>query len=127
VLTALMKLYSSADTVFKGKAYADAKRNKVIDRPCAVVYGTTVPEHFFESLTADALADGFMARLLVFEADSTAVRQRAHATSIPEPILEAARWWGDFAPGGDLRADESRSRGRARRRPRRSRSTTASR
>ena len=59
VLTALMKLYSSADTVFKGKAYADAKRNKVIDRPCAVVYGTTVPEHFFESLTADALADGF--------------------------------------------------------------------
>ena len=103
VLTALMKLYSSADTVFKGKAYADAKRNKVIDRPCAVVYGTTVPEHFFESLTADALADGFMARLLVFEADSTAVRQRAHATAIPEPILEAARWWGDFAPGGDLR------------------------
>jgi hypothetical protein len=103
VLTALMKLYSSADTVFKGKAYADAKRNKVIDRPCAVVYGTTVPEHFFESLTADALADGFMARLLVFEADSTAVRQRAHATAIPESILEAARWWGDFAPGGDLR------------------------
>jgi hypothetical protein len=103
VLTVLMKLYSSADSVFKGKAYADAKRNKVIDRPCAVVYGTTVPEHFFESLTADALADGFMARLLVFEADSTAVRQRAHATAIPEPILEAARWWGDFAPGGDLR------------------------
>ena len=103
VLTALMKLYSSADTVFKGKAYADAKRNKVIDRPCAVVYGTTVPEHFFESLTADALSDGFMARLLVFEADSTAVRQRAHEASVPEAVLEAARWWGDFAPGGDLR------------------------
>ena len=103
VLTALMKLYSSADTVFKGKAYADAKRNKVIDRPCAIVYGTTVPEHFFESLTADALADGFIARLLIFEADSTVSRQRAHASPVPEPILEAARWWGDFVPGGNLR------------------------
>ncbi len=103
VLTALMKLYSSADTVFKGKAYADAKRNKVIDRPCAVVYGTTVPEHFFESLTAEALADGFIARLLIFEAVSTSSRQCAHAASVPESILEAARWWGDFVPGGNLR------------------------
>ncbi|MCC6285652.1 MAG: bifunctional DNA primase/polymerase, partial [Phycisphaerales bacterium] len=32
VLTALMKLYSSADTVFRGKAYADKKRNKVVDQ-----------------------------------------------------------------------------------------------
>jgi hypothetical protein len=88
--------------VFKGKAYADPTRNKVIVRPCAVVYGTTVPEHFFESLTAEALADGFVARLLVFEADGNAVRQRGHATELPGSILQAARWWGDFTPGGDL-------------------------
>ena len=104
VLTALMKLYSSADTVFRGKAYADKKRNKVIDQPCVSVYGTTVPEHFFEALTADSLSDGFIARLLVFEANTTPPRQRAPARDVPEPILEAARWWGDFKPGGNLRA-----------------------
>lgn len=104
VLTALMKLYSSADTVFRGKAYADKKRNKVVDQPCVSVYGTTVPENFFESLTADSLSDGFIARLLVFEADATPARQRARAVPVPEAILATARWWGDFKPGGNLRA-----------------------
>ncbi|MBX3408223.1 MAG: DUF3987 domain-containing protein, partial [Phycisphaeraceae bacterium] len=102
VLTALMKLYSSADTVFRGKAYADKKRNKVVDQPCVSVYGTTVPEHFFESLTADSLSDGFIARLLVFESAETPARQRARATGVPEAIRQAAEWWGSFKPGGNL-------------------------
>jgi hypothetical protein len=102
VLTALMKLYSSADTVFRGKAYADKKRNKVVDQPCVSVYGTTVPEHFFESLTADSLSDGFIGRLLVFESAETPARQRAKATGVPEPLKQAAEWWGSFKPGGNL-------------------------
>jgi len=103
VLGALMKLFSSADTVFRGKAYADRKRNKIVDQPCVSLYGTTVPEHFFESLTGDSLNDGFIARLLVFEAEATPPRQRAAERPVPQPILEAARWWGDFQPGGNLR------------------------
>lgn len=111
VLTALMKLYSSADTVFRGKAYADKKRNKVVDQPCVSVYGTTVPEHFFESLTTDSLADGFVARLLVFEAPTDPPpRQRRPQGTIPESILEAARWWGDYTPGGNLRSEHPEPR-----------------
>ena len=105
VLTALMKLYSSADTIFRGKAYADAKRNKVVDQPCVSLYGTTVPEHFYESLTADSLSDGFIARLLVFEAITTPARQRAKARPIPAAIKEAAAWWGSFKPPGNLQAE----------------------
>lgn len=106
VLTVLMKLFSSADTVFRGKAYADKKRNKVIDQPCVCVYGTTVPEHFFESLTAESLADGFVARMLVFETPpEPPPRQRSPQRAVPEPILDAARWWGDFKPGGNLRSE----------------------
>jgi len=111
VLTALMKLYSSADTVFRGKAYADKKRNKVVDQPCVSVYGTTVPEHFFESLTADSLADGFVARLLVFESPTEPPpRQRRPQRDIPESILDAARWWGDYTPGGNLRSEHPEPR-----------------
>ena len=103
LLGALMKLFSSADTVFRGKAYADKKRNRVVDQPCVSVYGTTVPEHFFESLTIDSLNDGFIARLLVFEADATPARQRAGEQPVPDAILDAARWWGEYRPGGNLR------------------------
>jgi DNA modification methylase len=102
VLTTLMKLYSAADTVFRGKAYADRKRNQVIDQPCAGVYGTTVPEHFYEALTAEALGDGFVARLLVFEGDERAARQRVPQAPVPAAVFEAARWWGGFTPGGNL-------------------------
>jgi hypothetical protein len=110
VLGTLMKLYSSADTVFRGKAYADAKRNKVVDQPCVTLYGTTVPEHFFESLTADSLSDGFIARLLVFEALDVPARQRVPLTPPPPTIIEAARAWGELRTGGNLRDEHPEPR-----------------
>jgi hypothetical protein len=102
VVTTLMKLYSSADTLFRGKAYADPSRNKVINQPCVTVYGTTVPEHFYESLTAEALQDGFVARLLVFEGDDRAPRQRVPQQWVPASIVQSARWWEEYTPGGNL-------------------------
>jgi len=104
-LGTFMKLYSSADSTFRGKAYADRKRNKVIDQPCVCLHGTSVPEHFYESLTASSLNDGFVARLLVFESHDMPERQRRSQQPVPEPIIAAARWWGDFSPGGNLRRE----------------------
>jgi hypothetical protein len=100
-----MKLYSSADSTFRGKAYADRKRNKSIDQPCVCLHGTSVPEHFYESLTAASMNDGFVARLLVFESHDIPDRQRRPQQPVPEGIVAAAQWWGDFTPGGNLRRE----------------------
>lgn len=102
VLTTLMKLFSSADTTFRAKAYADSKRNKIIHQPCVGVYGTTVPEHYYESLTASSLQDGFVARLNVFEANDDPPRQRVPELDVPQHLIDVARWWGDFVAGGNL-------------------------
>src|SRR5262249_42134405 len=102
VLTTLMKLYSSADTTFRGKAYADPARNKVIDQPCVSVHGTTVPEHFYEALTAEALRDGFVARLLVFEGADRVERRRVPQGEGPSGLGEGAGWGGNFTSGGNL-------------------------
>lgn len=104
-LGTFMKLYSSADSTFRGKAYADRKRNKVIDQPCVCLHGTSVPEHFYESLTAASMNDGFVARLLVFESHEIPDRQRHAQQPVPEDIIAAAQWWGDFSPGGNLRRE----------------------
>jgi len=104
-LGTFMKLYSSADSIFRGKAYADRKRNKVIDQPCVCLHGTSVPEHFYESLTAASMNDGFVARLLVFESPEIPERQRQPTRLVPDEIITAARWWGDFEPGGNLRRE----------------------
>lgn len=110
VLTALMKLYSSADTVYRGKAYADPKRNKVIDQPCVIVYGTTVFEHFYQSLTTESLADGFAARLLVFETDERPARRWATQRDAPASVVEAAQWWHEHIPGGNLAREHPQPR-----------------
>lgn len=99
VVTVLMRLYSSADVVFKSKAYADDRRNQTIDQPCVSLLGTTVPQNFFESLTAESITDGFMARLLVFETDDMPERTWGSVAEVPEPIVEAAGWWGAYKPG----------------------------
>ena len=102
VISTLMKMYSSARSVFKGKAYADAKRNKVIDQPCVSLLATTAPEHFKHALTPDAMSDGFMARLIVFETGEMPPRSWQPEKDPPQAIVDAAEWWGAFNPGGNL-------------------------
>jgi hypothetical protein len=102
IATALMKLYSSADTVFLGKAYADHKRSAEIILPCVSLYGTTTPDYLFQALQVDSLEDGFLARLLIFETSENPPRRRIQERPVPQRILDAARWWGDFRPCGSL-------------------------
>ena len=97
VVTTLLKLYSSADIAMKAKGYSDAKRNKVIDQPCAVLYGTTVPSHLMESLTLDSLSDGFVGRLLFFEAADYGQYNDDHEErEAPEDLVRTARAWHAF-------------------------------
>jgi len=94
VISVLMKFFSSASTVYKGKAYADSSRNRSIIQPCVSLFCTSVPEPFYESLTTASLKDGFMARMLVFESSDRPPRQRVKATVVPQSIIEIAKSWG---------------------------------
>lgn len=100
VLSAMMKLYSSADGVYHGKAYADASKNRSIDRPCLVLHGTTVYEHFYKALSGESFADGFIPRMLIFEAAERPPRNRRPLYDVPGAIVEAAGWWDRYVPAG---------------------------
>ena len=67
----LTKLYTSAAEPYIGTEYADqGKRPRVtIEQPCACLWGVTVPAPFWSALEGGALADGSMARFLVFLTD----------------------------------------------------------
>lgn len=64
----LMKLYSRAKGVYRGTEYANKKENPRVDihQPCVSFYGTTTPGTFWRALEGGALADGSLARFLVF-------------------------------------------------------------
>lgn len=98
----LLQLYSSANTHFKGKAYADTKNRVEINQPCAVLYGTSVPENFYKSMTTDSLSDGFLSRMLVFESGEWVKSRLAEEKKLPTAIVKQAAYWGKQTPGGNL-------------------------
>ncbi|MER2528718.1 MAG: DUF3987 domain-containing protein [Candidatus Competibacter denitrificans] len=84
--TALMQLYSAANSLFLGKEYAHGDR-KDIDQPCACLYGTTVPAHFFAALTHDQAQDGFLARFLIFQGSDDPPEQDTRPTPPPDDLV----------------------------------------
>ena len=71
IWTEFTKLFTSAAEPYIGSEYADQKERprKTIQQPCACVWGVTVPAPFWAALEGGALADGSLARFLVFLTD----------------------------------------------------------
>ena len=100
IVGVLLKLFSSAGRTYQGKAYADIDQGCQIKQPNLVIYGTSVPSDFFESLTPESLKDGLVGRLLVFEGETKLRRSVPSLAPIPDEIKEHAIRWRDFNPSG---------------------------
>lgn len=97
----LLKLYSSSNGVYETDRYADVNRGgKRIIYPHAITYGTSVEESFYEGLSAESITDGFLARTIVFPGSGKANTKLSlpEQTPIPESIVNAAKFWGEFKP-----------------------------
>jgi hypothetical protein len=93
IASVLMQIYSSADTIWQADAYGDRKKCKVLNYPHCVVYGTSVPGGFWESLTEENLSDGLIGRFLVFENPEYVDYQEPADVGLPQSIVERARNW----------------------------------
>ncbi|VTS03342.1 bifunctional DNA primase/polymerase [Tuwongella immobilis] len=103
IATNLMKLFTSSSSVYIGDAYADASQNRIIHQPHACMWGTTVPTSLFEGFTTENITDGFLSRVMIFEAPNDLPPKRKPATiPMPEPLVEEARWWANYQPSGNL-------------------------
>lgn len=74
IVTNLMKLFTSSNSIFIGDNYADPDKNKVINQPHCTLYGTTVPKSLYESLTEESISDGFLSRIFAMEGIDNAPR-----------------------------------------------------
>jgi hypothetical protein len=96
VITRFQTLYSDATKMHRGKAHADKKHDREVYQPCCVLYATTTPDAFYESLTVDSLTGGFVSRILIFEGAPRPAMTWANPSPPPESILDVARYWGKF-------------------------------
>ena len=99
----LMQLFSSADGEWQADAYGDRNKTKRLSYPHAILYGTAVPEGFWENLSEDNLKGGLIGRCLVFEAGKYVHYQEPQEIDLPASIVDRIRWWLDLQTGtGDL-------------------------
>jgi len=98
IMQALLKFYSSANAIYPMRVKA-GKEPEFINQPCLSIFGTAIPQHFYESLSAKMLSNGFFARMLVLEAGRRGTGQTASTPPIPDDILATARWWQERSNG----------------------------
>jgi len=93
IASALLKLYSKANGTFRSKAYADPKRNMRIDYPHVCVYGSTVVGNFWDALSYEAVKDGFLPRLMIFESLGENIEGQGLETEPPDELVEFFSYW----------------------------------
>lgn len=106
VATVLMSIYGCSDTLWIGDAYADAKKTPRINQPHPCLYGTSVPEKFWESLTSENITDGLLGRMLPFESSEGYVDpQQPEMIEPRSDLIDQIQFWVDLKIGGNLHAE----------------------
>lgn len=94
IIPQLMKLWSSAGSVFRGKMYADQDNQRTIIQPCFSLYGTSTFRRFTPGITPEQLDDGWLARCLVFRTYEKPRKKREGMDApVPRGIQELVSTW----------------------------------
>lgn len=99
IMGALLTFYTSADSVVPMRRKAGQQNPGVIDQPCLVIFGTAIPNHYYEALSARMLTNGFFARMIVVEGGKRGTGQDARPIDPPEHIVAVAKFWGEYQNG----------------------------
>ena len=99
VMSTLLTMYSSANSVFPMRRKAGKEAPGVINQPNLVIFGTAIPNHYYEALSERMLTNGFFARMIILEAGPRGTGQEPVIRDLPPGVLATAKWWADFRPG----------------------------
>jgi hypothetical protein len=99
IMTTLLTFYSSANSVFPMRRKAGKESPGAIDQPCLTIFGTAIPNHYYEALSERMLTNGFFARMIILECGKRGTGQEPTIAEIPDRVVETARWWMDYRPG----------------------------
>ena len=99
IMGTLLTMYSASNSVFPMRRKAGKEAPGVIDQPCLVVFGTAIPNHYYEALSQRMLTNGFFARMIILEAGPRSSGQEPRIRDLPPRVIETAQWWAEYQPG----------------------------
>lgn len=91
IVTNLMKLFSSAGSVYAGTEYADQKMKQRVDiaYPCVGLHGTTTPETLWPALGSQDVLSGYLNRMMImFVPDRRVAKQYVGIGQPPASVVE---------------------------------------
>jgi len=101
IMTVLLELFSSASMMYSMRSKAGKPRIPgVIHQPHLTVFGTATPTHYYEAMSERMLTNGFFARMVIVDTGKRSAGQEPGLVdSMPDRLVETARWWGNYQPG----------------------------
>jgi hypothetical protein len=99
IMSTLLTMYSSANSVYPMRRKAGKEAAGVINQPNLVIFGTAIPNHYYDALSERMLTNGLFARMLIFECGKRGKGQEPKIREIPESIIATASWWEQYRPG----------------------------
>ena len=99
IMSTLLTMYSASNSVFPMRRKAGKTSPGVIDQPNLVIFGTAIPNHYYEALSERMLTNGFFARMVILESGPRCKGQEPRIADLPPRVVETARWWADYRPG----------------------------
>lgn len=99
IMSTLLTMYSSSNSVYPMRRKAGKEAPGVINQPSLTIFGTAIPNHYYEALSERMLTNGFFARMLILEAGQRGAGQEPSIRDLPSRVIETARWWSEFTPG----------------------------
>lgn len=105
IFTRFLELTGQAENpAWTPKGYADKRKSKTICHPHLCIYGTSTADGFWSSVASSDAVDGFLARMMVIEADRTYPRLRdVETASTPQTVIDVLQDWHKFnPPSGNL-------------------------
>jgi hypothetical protein len=99
MMTTLLTLYSSSNSIFALRPKAGKPNPGVIDQPNLVLFGSAIPNHYYSALSERMLTNGFFARMIIVEGGKRKEGQEPEIIRLSPRVLETATWWANFRPG----------------------------
>lgn len=99
IVPTLMRLQSNLGHKWIGKALAKDKKQGYsrndIDDPCVVVYGTSVPDKYFQAIDYGNIEDGFVPRFMIFQSNNPLPPKNYNRVDggVPDALMDHVQRW----------------------------------
>lgn len=100
IMGTLLTLYSSSNSALPIRSRAKIADPGSIEQPSLTIFGTAIPNYYYGALSERMLSNGFFARMLILEGGLRGRGQEPGIVSIPQHLIDHARWWAEYRPSG---------------------------